>query len=104
MDNEKKKTNEIIKDMMMLVLKSYPKELLYLIIDYFVENGKQNSLFLNFLMINFLLDKIYVMGGYCHGENLKSCEMYDIKQNKWLEIAPMSSDRQYFGSVSRGIK
>ena len=45
------------------------------------------------------------MGGSSGYTNyLKSCEMYDIKQNKWIEIAPMSSERGYFGSVSRGIK
>ena len=41
------------------------------------------------------------MGGY-NGENLKSCEMYDIKQNKWIEIASMSIEREYCASVSRG--
>ena len=47
--------------------------------------------------------QIYVMGGYNSKDGrLKSCEMYDIKQNKWIDIAPMSYQRGEFGSVSRG--
>ena len=43
------------------------------------------------------------MGGHIQvTKGLKSCEMYDIKQNKWTEIASMSTERDYCASVSRG--
>ena len=44
-------------------------------------------------------DKIYIFGGYYDATFLVQCEVYDIANNKWSEIAPLSCARYQTGAA-----
>ena len=43
---------------------------------------------------------IYIFGGYYNETFLAQCEVYDIENNKWNEIAPLSCARYQTGAAA----
>ena len=44
--------------------------------------------------------KVYVIGGYCNDNYMSSGEVYDIEDNVWMPIAPMSVERNKAGCAA----
>jgi len=43
---------------------------------------------------------IYVLGGMSGNRSLDSCEVYNIKEDKWAEIPKLSTARQSFSACA----
>ena len=48
--------------------------------------------------------KIYVIGGYRNDDCMSSGEVYDIEDNKWSTMAPMSKERNKAGCAALNKK
>ena len=55
-------------------------------------------------MSAFVEGKIYVIGGYCNDDYMSTGEAYDIEDNEWTAIAPMSVERNKAGCAAYNKK
>lgn len=51
-----------------------------------------------------LNDEIFIFGGYDGQNVLNSCEVYNVKLNRWQHIAPMRKSRMKHSAVAHGDK
>lgn len=47
-------------------------------------------------------DKVYVVGGYRDGQELRTCAVYDPIEDEWSECAPLIAGRSGLGLVGLG--